>query len=81
MSAFNDIDQFISFVEKELITGGLDAGTLFRTSPAWSSLNALILISRISEETGVLISSADLAGMQTLEDIFQFVKKRSDGAG
>jgi acyl carrier protein len=51
----------------------LSLNSKFRELPKWSSLNALLFISKINEETGVLISSATLAEMTTLGDINDFI--------
>jgi acyl carrier protein len=53
--------------------------TSFRSIRTWSSLNALVYISRINEETDVLISASDLAACQTLEEIHQLLKSRLHG--
>jgi acyl carrier protein len=62
---------FLEFIAKEL---GLElfeinSETLFRNLNSWSSLNALYLITRISEEEGVFISSAELAKCLSFKDI------------
>lgn len=54
--------------------------TEFRQISTWSSLNALIYISRINEETGVLISTGDLVISRTIDDIYQLIRKRYNGA-
>lgn len=51
----------------------LSMSSNFREIPKWSSLNALLFISKINEETGVLISSAMLAEMNTLGDINDYI--------
>ncbi len=48
----------------------------FRELPNWSSLNALLFVAKINEETGILISSADLADMITLSDIHHYLIKK-----
>ncbi len=52
----------------------------FRQISTWSSLNALIYISRINEETNVLISANDLVESKTIEDIYLLILKRYNGA-
>ena len=47
----------------------------FRELDNWSSLNALILISRINEETGVIISASDLSNLITVGELFTFINK------
>lgn len=81
MQNFDNESDFIQFIEQELITTNLNANTAFRNISVWSSLNALILVSRIHEETGVIISSRDLANMETISDIYQFINKTANGVG
>ncbi|MCF8253144.1 MAG: acyl carrier protein [Bacteroidia bacterium] len=57
----------------------ISAQTQFRLLPNWSSLNALLLISKVNEIYGVFISSADLASLTTLEDLYELIAKNLDG--
>jgi acyl carrier protein len=68
-------EDFIQFTAKELMTDPqkLRLESRFRDLPRWSSLNALIYISRIREEFKVTISSRQLAESVTLGDIYQLV--------
>lgn len=72
----------MQFTADELLVspGEVTPETEFRNTRTWSSLNALIFISRISEETNVLISAGDLASCKTFGDIHNLVISRSDGA-
>lgn len=73
--------EFIQLTAEELLTdfNVLKPETQFRTLPNWSSLNALLLISKINEKTGVFISSADLSELNTLEDIYTLILNKLDG--
>lgn len=51
----------------------LSLNSKFRDIPKWSSLNALLFISRVNEVTGVLISSKNLSDMVTLGDVNDFI--------
>jgi acyl carrier protein len=68
---------FIMFLEREL---GIIKGEIttldseFRTFRLWSSLNALFLITRIGEETGVIITSSQLAQCNTFRDILNLIE-------
>lgn len=75
-------DIFLQFTATELMIPieKISFETKFRQIPTWSSLNALIYISRINEETNVLISANDLVKSETIEDIYQLILKRSNGA-
>lgn len=75
--------QFIEFTATELQVSPeqISVNTEFRNIITWSSLNALLFISRVNEETNVLISAADLAGCKTIGDIHQLITQRYDGAG
>lgn len=76
-------DTFLHFVSAELQVGAdrISDETEFRGIATWSSLNALLFISRVNEESNVLISAADLAGCKTLGDIRRLIIRRSHGAG
>lgn len=75
-------DHFIQFTATELqvAPSQISVNTEFRNIITWSSLNALLFISRVNEETNVLISAADLAGCKTIGDIHQLIIHRYDGA-
>ena len=71
-------DDFVKFTAIELMVSieKISIDTAFRKISTWSSLNALVYISRINEETGVLISTSDLMNAETIQDIYQLVLKR-----
>jgi acyl carrier protein len=75
------IEKFLQFTADELLVNSdeINMNTTFRSIRTWSSLNALVYISRINEETDVLISASDLAACQTLEEIHQLLKSRLHG--
>ncbi len=75
-------ENFLRFTATELMASleKISFETEFRQIPTWSSLNALIYISRINEETGVLISTTDLVRSKTIEDIYQLITQRFNGA-
>ncbi len=70
------IDDFLDFTAEELLVdrGEVSADMPFREIRTWSSLNALVFISRISDEMNVLVSSSDLARCTTLKDIYELIK-------
>jgi acyl carrier protein len=79
MVSFND---FIDLVASELLvvdTSSISDTTNFRNLPNWSSLNALILISKVNENYGVFISSSDLASLNTLGDLHQLIAQIING--
>lgn len=75
-------ENFLEFTATELMVPveKISFETGFRQIPTWSSLNALIYISRINEETSVLISANDLIESKTIEDIYQLILKRYNGS-
>lgn len=77
----NEIETFLDFTASELSISknSISLETRFREVTSWSSLNALIYISRINEETNVLITSGDLSGIDNLGDIFALIKERKNG--
>jgi|LakMenEpi03Aug12_release.lakeMendotaPanAssembly.Ray.scaffolds.fasta_scaffold4843005_1 acyl carrier protein len=77
----NEIETFLDFTAYELSisNNSISLETRFRNIPTWSSLNALIYISRINEKTNVLITSGDLSEIDNLGDIYNLIKERSNG--
>ena len=73
--------EFTQLAAEELLTDFtvLKPETQFRNLSNWSSLNALLLISKINEKTGIFISSADLSELNTLEDIYTLILNKLDG--
>lgn len=76
------LTDFMLFLEEELLLnpGEVQPDIHFRSLRAWSSLNALIVISRINDETGIFISASDLANCQTVSDLHQMVQNKIHGA-
>ena len=72
---------FIQYAAEELLTPIelLKYETPFRGLPNWSSLNALLLISKINEVTGVFISSNDLAALNTIGNLHELILAKMDG--
>lgn len=75
MSKFLLLSDFISFLESELIlsNGEILAESEIRSLRTWSSLNALILISQINDETEILLTAGDLAKCKTVSDLHQLI--------
>jgi acyl carrier protein len=67
---------FLRFTAKEFQVeySSLSLQTEYRSLPSWSSLNALIFISAINDEYGVLISSTDLSNSKTLGELFAIIQ-------
>lgn len=80
--SINNKNSFLDFVASELMISKteIDFETEFRKIPTWSSLNALIFISRINEELDVLISSSDLASIKTIDEIYNLIVWKMHGA-
>jgi acyl carrier protein len=53
--------------------------TELRQIRTWSSLNALVLISRINEELDVIISSVDLSRINTIAELYSFLLIQKNG--
>jgi len=51
----------------------------FKNIPTWSSLNALLYLARIHNETGVLLSSTELSELNTLRDLFDQIISKQHG--
>lgn len=80
MNFWKNCDELISFIEIELgiESGSISERTHFRSISVWSSINALYLMTRISEESGLFLSSAELASCETIEDIYQNLVAKLD---
>jgi acyl carrier protein len=80
-SLINDKNTFLEFTANELMVSLTDINfeTEFRFISSWSSLNALIYISSINEETGVFISSSDLVQLISIQDIYNLILSRFNG--
>jgi acyl carrier protein len=74
----SDSNQFIQFISQELMIcpSKLGLDTNLRSIETWSSLNALILISRINEETDLTMSSSDLSKLITVNDLYLYLQKQ-----
>lgn len=72
---------FIEAAASELMTPAelLDSNTVFREIPNWTSLNALLLISKLNELTGVFITSSDLVNMKTLGELYSLIAGKHHG--
>jgi|GEM_PF-3311717 hypothetical protein len=80
MSALT-IHVFIDFTAQELNVpvANLHEDVPFKTISTWSSLNALIYLSRIHVETGVLLSSQELSELHTLRNLYdRIILKQND---
>jgi acyl carrier protein len=68
--------EFINFTAREfqLKPNELDLSDEFRNLRNWSSLNALIYISAINDNYGVLISSTELSKSKTLENLYHLIE-------
>jgi acyl carrier protein len=72
---------FQEFVANELGINLLEftLETKFRELTIWSSLNALYLMTRISEEVEVFISAAEIASCSTFSDIHHLIQEKING--
>ncbi len=73
----SDSNKFMLLISQELMIcpTKLNLDTELRSIETWSSLNALILISRINEETDLTMSSSDLSQLITVKDLYMFLQK------
>jgi acyl carrier protein len=72
---------FHEFIAKELGINSTDftLDSKFRELTIWSSLNALYLMTRISEEENVFISAAEIASCTTFNDILKLIQEKING--
>jgi len=73
----SNIGAFIQLLSKELAVeiDEIMPGMPFRELKNWSSLNALLILSRIQEETGKVIAPTKLATAKTVQDFFKLTKE------
>lgn len=73
---FDTIQDFILIICEELAisTSNISSESKFRELENWSSLNALIILSRIHEISGVLITPAQLAQVNTIQGFYDYIK-------
>ncbi|MDZ4667753.1 MAG: acyl carrier protein [bacterium] len=81
VSTLFSFDEFLLLVSSELLLADnkVSTNTVFRKLLGWSSLNALLLISKLNELFGIFISSADLAEITTLGEFYDLISKRVNG--
>lgn len=73
------IEDFILKLEaefEELEPGDLTPETNFKNIDEWSSMYALIIIALIDTEYDVTITGADLANVETVQDLYSLVDSR-----
>lgn len=73
------IEEFIGQIEEQfedLERGKLKPDSKFRDAFEWNSINALIIIAMISTEFEVSIDADDIRNSETINDIFNIIKKR-----
>lgn len=72
---------FLTFISTELLVSleEISMSTELRQIRTWSSLNALVLISRINEEIDVIISSVDLVSIGSIADLYSFLLAQKNG--
>lgn len=72
-----EINEFIQKLEEEfeeIEKGTLHPQTNFREIEEWSSMHALIIIALIDVEYGVTVKGEDLVKIETIQELFDFVK-------
>lgn len=75
------ITEFIQKIRSQLDTkdpGNLGPGTEFRQIPGWSSMQALIIIASFNWEYNVSVSAEEMKEADTLQDLFDLVKNKSE---
>jgi acyl carrier protein len=69
-------NEFLDLIADELLIApnSITLETEFRQIPTWTSLNSLLVISKIHEVTGIMVSAKFIAESTTLSDIYQLVQ-------
>lgn len=70
------LKEFTALLQDELAiqVEEISSDATFRDLRNWSSLNALLIISRLHEVTGQLISPNELANVKTVEQFYGLLK-------
>jgi len=74
-----DMISFIKSLEgafEGLSPGSLTAGTEFRKLEQWDSISALNILAVLDSEYDVQLNRAEITGCNTVQDIFELVKKK-----
>jgi acyl carrier protein len=70
--------KFIELIIRALeINYSITSETIISELPEWDSLSQLSLIAELDSEYGITIDTKELAGLCTISDLFEEVKKRS----
>lgn len=67
------ISEFITLLEKELTNiehGSLKPETCYKDIESWNSMNALVLITTIDYEYGVILGGEQLLQCNTINDLY-----------
>ncbi|MCL9981097.1 MAG: hypothetical protein NBV77_06585 [Bacteroidia bacterium] len=69
-------NEFLDLIADELLIApnSVTLETEFRQIPTWTSLNSLLVISKIHEVTGIMVSAKFIAESNTLSDIYKLVQ-------
>ncbi|GHV31899.1 acyl carrier protein [Spirochaetia bacterium] len=59
----------------DVATSEFKAGTVFKELDTWTSLMALSIIAMVDDEYGVYIKASDIKNSETIEDLFNTVKR------
>jgi len=74
-----NIDEFIKLIEPEfdeVAAGTIKPESEFRTLEGWSSMMALIVISRINKNCKVAVSAQELALAKTIADLYNITSSK-----
>ncbi|MCF8374040.1 MAG: acyl carrier protein [Bacteroidales bacterium] len=76
------IEDFIAALEEEfddIEQGTLKAGSDFRESLEWNSINALLFIALCDAEYDVMMSADDIDKAVTIQDLFDTIETKMKG--
>lgn len=72
-----ELESFVKNIAEqfeEIDTTGFNPKTKFRKNEEWSSMTAIAVVSMIEDEYGIMLNINDLKPMNTIEELFNFVK-------
>jgi len=72
-----DLEDFVQQIAAECSTAGkpleLSPSTAFREIDNWSSMLALMVIVKITDQYGVILDEQDMKKQQSIEDLYKLV--------
>jgi [ribosomal protein S5]-alanine N-acetyltransferase len=73
-----DENQIIQFISTVITEEKIDIGSDMDNTYSWDSMTHLFLLTKISEETGLVFSASEIANANSVKSIISMIQKRSN---